>query len=80
MQIKLVSFLRLIVSSCMAELDLFKLICKTLIFLLCSRDSGIVDKGTAVDNCPEKMYAVDAEVQKYLCYLFVRIRKIKDAT
>ena len=39
MQIKLASFLRLIVSSCIAELDLFKLTCKTLIFF-CSRDSG----------------------------------------
>ena len=39
---KLVSFLRFIVNSCIAELDLFKLICKTLIeFLLFSTDSGI---------------------------------------
>ena len=39
MHIKLISFLRLIVSSCIAEFDLFKLICKTLIFLPFSRDS-----------------------------------------
>ena len=37
--IKLVSFLRLIVNSCIAELDLFKLICKTLISFLFSSDS-----------------------------------------
>ena len=42
MQIKLISFLRLIVNSCIAELDLFKLTCKTLIVLFCSRDSGIL--------------------------------------
>ena len=41
--IKSVSFFRLIVNSCIAELDLFKLICTTLIFLLCSRGSGIVE-------------------------------------
>ena len=40
MHMKLVSFLRLIVNSCIAELDLFRLTCRTLIFLLCSRDSG----------------------------------------
>ena len=60
MHIKLVSFLRLIVNSCIAELDLFKLICKTLIFLLCSRDSEIVDEGTAMDNCLKRMFVVDA--------------------
>ena len=42
MHIKLVSFLRLIVNSCIAELDLFKLTCKTLMFLPFPRDSGIV--------------------------------------
>ena len=41
MHIKLVSFLRLIVNSCIAELDLFKFICITLIFLLFSMDSAI---------------------------------------
>ena len=41
MHIKLVSFLRFIVSSCIAELDLFRLTCNTFIFLPFSRDSGI---------------------------------------
>ena len=39
MHIKLVSFLRLIVSSCIAELDLFRLTCRTLIFLFCVKVS-----------------------------------------
>ena len=41
MHIKFTSFLKLIVNSCIAELDLFKLICTTLIFLLFSIDSAI---------------------------------------
>ena len=44
--IKLVSFLRLIVSSCIAEFDLFKLTCNTLMFSF-SRDSGEARMGTA---------------------------------
>ena len=39
----------------MAELDLFRLICKTLISLLFSRGSGIVDKGAVVGNCSDMM-------------------------
>ena len=50
MQIKLVSFLRLIVSSCMAELDLFKLTCRTLMILFCTTDSGIGGKEEAMIN------------------------------
>ena len=61
MHIKLVSFLRLIVNSCIAELDLFKLTCNTLIFFR-SRDSGIVDAETAVDTC--RMQAADAEASR----------------
>ena len=53
-QIKSVSFLRLIVSSCMAELDLFKLTCKTLMSLFFSRVSA--DKRAAVGM------AIDSEV------------------
>ena len=45
MHIKLVSFLRLIVNSCIAELDLFKLTCRTLIFLLCVKVSGNESRG-----------------------------------
>ena len=42
--IKSVSFFRLTVNSCIAELDLFKLICTTLIFLsLLSRSSVTVE-------------------------------------
>ena len=52
---KVGSFLRLIVNSCIAELDLFKLTCNTLIFFR-SRDSGIVYVETAVDSCPDRMH------------------------
>ena len=49
----------------MAELDLFKLICKTLISLFFSRGSVIVDKraavGTAMDNYSEMMFVSDAD-------------------
>ena len=63
MHIKLVSFLRLIVNSCIAELDLFKLTCNILIIFR-SRDSGIVDVETVVDTCPARMQAADAEVSR----------------
>ena len=63
MHIKWVSFLRLIVNSCIAELDLFKLTCNTLIFFR-SRDSGIVDVEAAVDTCPARMQAVDTEAPR----------------
>ena len=46
--IKSVVFLKLTVSSCIAELDLFTFICTTLIFISFSRDSvmlGVQDKG-----------------------------------
>ena len=47
----------------MAELDLFKLICKTLMSLFLSR--GSADKraavGTAVDNYSEMMFVSDAD-------------------
>ena len=45
MQMKLISFLRLIVNSCIAELDLFKLTCRTLMFVFCVRVSGDGGRG-----------------------------------
>ena len=56
-----VSFLRLIVSSCIAELDLFKLICRTLIFLPCSRDSGALDTGMAIEDCSMRKFVLYAK-------------------
>ena len=57
-QIKLVSFLRLIVNSCIAELDLFKFICIILIFIPFSRGSVRVrDEGCCVNHLLES--AVD---------------------
>ena len=58
-QIKSVSFLRLIVSSCMAELDLYKLICKTLMFLFLSRGSTRAAVRTAMDNLSEMGFVPD---------------------
>ena len=61
MHMKSVSFLRFIVSTCIAELDLFKLICLTLMFFSCSRVSRITDEGTTVGSFQESLYV--AKVQ-----------------
>ena len=48
MHIKLASFLRLIVNSCIAEFDLFKFTCLTKISNLFSSDSAIIDSGLSL--------------------------------
>ena len=61
------------------ELDLFKLIYKTLISLLCSRDSGDVDKGAAVGNCLEMMFVSDAETAMDNCLEMMFVSDVEAA-
>ena len=68
MHMKSVSLLRLIVNSCIAEFDLFKFICITLIFVSLSRVSvdldtsvALLSLGSTMYTCLERKYAAGSE-------------------